>query len=123
MRKKMMYPFVILEFLLFFMAMITNMADIGIKSYIFTISALGLCLVYAFIYEVNELSDRILVIISLMFIVSGEVCGNFVNIDYIGEGLYMIGFLLLLSKILFRYLDNKKSLPSLISFNFFINPF
>ena len=33
MRKKMMYPFVILELLLFFMAMLTNITDIGIKSY------------------------------------------------------------------------------------------
>ena len=31
MRKKMMYPFVVLELLLFFMAMLTNIIDIGIK--------------------------------------------------------------------------------------------
>ena len=115
MRKKMMYPFVILELLLFFMAMLTNITDIGIKSYIFTISALGLCFVYAFIYEVNEIFDRILAIISSLFIVSGEVCSNFLNIDYIGEGLYMLGFLILLSKVLMKYLENKKLLIISIS--------
>lgn len=106
MGRKILYPYVIIEFALFFVSILANMTDIGINAEIFTLIGVGLNIPFAALMKTRNLRNRVFAISFTIFAFLGELL-YFLGQSLIGEISFLVAFGVMFTLLLMVNKENK----------------